>query len=424
MKNTLKNIKADSFSGLIFGLESLRGGMTLLNGPTGCKFYHSAVVDGALLRSVSFDPQSYPQEFYFGQSRVPCTYLDAKDYVYGVEKKLQDLLEDIRDRKPDFLAVVNSPGAALIGDDLEKIASRVPGLPLTVFIPTPLYSQAFGKGLSQGLVALLEKLQPAQLPVEKNRVNLLGFSLLQNHVMGNIACLKDLLSKAGLEVGTYFFDQGLDQIKDLRRAKLNLVLSPEDGLDLAKYLKEKYAMPYWIPPKGQPVGFDATEAFFKDLARILPMNLDPVMEEIQRARGRAYIFLARYSSLLGLPKGAGYSLSGPASLLLPLQDFLKNYLGMVPGQITCSQGSYPAFEKILMEEKLASLDRVQMVFGDGNDLAQAMAQDKRVRGLEIQGPTMGYLDVLEKTLYGPQGALYILEKVLNGLKMGDEGYGD
>ena len=47
----------------------------LLNGPTGCKFYHGAIAEGQLPRESSYDPLRFLDEFYFGQPRVPATYL-------------------------------------------------------------------------------------------------------------------------------------------------------------------------------------------------------------------------------------------------------------------------------------------------------------------------------------------------------------
>ncbi|MBQ9827692.1 MAG: oxidoreductase, partial [Lachnospiraceae bacterium] len=88
----LKNIMPDSISGLIFAFEGIRDTAVLLNGPTGCKFYHSATSDNQVMRKFEYDPLNYPEELYFGQPRVPCTYLDKRDYVYGSEDKVKEAL--------------------------------------------------------------------------------------------------------------------------------------------------------------------------------------------------------------------------------------------------------------------------------------------------------------------------------------------
>ena len=117
MRSYLTNITPDGMSGLIFGLEGITDGIVLLNGPSGCKFYHSATSDNQFIRQLEFDPLNYPERWYFGQPRVPCTSLDNGDYVYGSESKLREALTFLRENvKFEILFVVNSPGAALIGD--------------------------------------------------------------------------------------------------------------------------------------------------------------------------------------------------------------------------------------------------------------------------------------------------------------------
>ena len=108
------------------------------------------------------------------------------------------------------------------------------------------------------------------------------------------------------------------------------MVSPENGLSLAKYLEKRLGIPYFIPTLGQPVGFPACERFFEELAEQIAFDLEPVIRSMNSARRRAYYFLSRYTSLLGMPKGAAYRLYGNYSLALPLLHFLTRYLGMIP----------------------------------------------------------------------------------------------
>jgi nitrogenase molybdenum-iron protein alpha/beta subunit len=108
-----ENITPDSLSGAIFAIEGIKDACVVLNGPTGCKFYHSAISDSQYVRSLSFDPLAYSGRFYFGQPRVPCTYLDGHDYVYGSGEKLSKILQSVIQKNFKLIAVINSPGAAL-----------------------------------------------------------------------------------------------------------------------------------------------------------------------------------------------------------------------------------------------------------------------------------------------------------------------
>lgn len=418
-----KNIRPDSFSGLIFGLEGLKNGAVLLNGPTGCKFYHSAVVDGALLRSLSFDPLKYPEKFYFGQGRVPCTYLDENDYVYGAKDKLISLLEEVKTRNHDFVALVNSPGASLIGDDLQGILDQNPPAPVYFPIDIPPLSLPYGQGLQEGLMALLDNLNLEKKPVERGRVNLLGLHLYQKYALSNVKEITRLLELAGLTVGVSFLDQDIETIGEIGRAELNIVLSPENGASIAKYLEDRLGMKTFTPSSGFPIGFDGTESFFRELAQVVALDLEPVIGSIQKARGRAYIYLSRFASLLGGPKGATYGISAETSLALPLVDFLTDYLGLIPLYVH-NYGAADKNQEILLKEKLRPFcqlneeptSQAQIILGDGNDVASQVDREGYLFGIEIAEPSMGYLDVVEKTLVGPKGALHLLEQILNGLK--------
>ena len=71
MSTYLNNITPDSLSGIIFALEGISRTAVLLNGPTGCKFYHSSVADNQTIKQFEFDPLNYPDKWYFGQPRLP-----------------------------------------------------------------------------------------------------------------------------------------------------------------------------------------------------------------------------------------------------------------------------------------------------------------------------------------------------------------
>ena len=144
MKSTLKSISPDGITGMIFAMEGMKNSIVLLNGPMGCRFYHSTTSRFLSIRPLLMLPTedgrrvpvdyNYLNDFFFRQDRVPCTYLDGYDYVYSTRDKVRRALDFIRDNIAfDFLTIINSPGAALIGDNLLELAreklgeSRVSG---------------------------------------------------------------------------------------------------------------------------------------------------------------------------------------------------------------------------------------------------------------------------------------------------------
>ena len=156
----LRNITPDSVSGILLALEGVGGCVALLNGPSGCKFYHSSVSDNQMIRQLEFDPLNFPVKWYFGQPRVPCTYLDNGDYVYGSEEKIREAMEFFRDELPfSWLFVVNSPGAALIGDNLAGLAEKILPDRKVMVIETPGFSETVSAGYARAGLALLDAIR-------------------------------------------------------------------------------------------------------------------------------------------------------------------------------------------------------------------------------------------------------------------------
>jgi nitrogenase molybdenum-iron protein alpha/beta subunit len=423
----LTNITPDSLSGIIFALEGVARATVLLNGPTGCKFYHSAVSDSQTLGRGGLDPLLFPDLWHFGQPRVPCTYLGGRDYVYGSREKLAAALPCLsRQADTDLLCVVNSPGAALIGDDLRAAAeAALPDAPC-VTIETPGFSENIFAGYDSAAQALIRQLDCPAQALRPATVNLLGLSVFQRNYRGDLAEMKRLLALCGVEmICALFAGSGLSEIRAMPAAALNIVLQPEYGLAAARLLEEKYGTPY-IVRDGPPVGFAATEELMSAVCARLGGDAAAFREESERARARAYSHIARVHALSGLPKGAKFGLEGTYSELYAYTKFLTGYFGMIPESVSvfCPERSeYKAKYTALLDGlgAAAVLNRglfeaeAELIFASGGSIAALKLRKREFVGVEIALPTLGYIDVLPKANYGVNGALRLTEQVLNGL---------
>ncbi len=427
-KSCIESTSADSLSGAIFALEGIKDSCVLLNGPTGCKFYHSTISDKQYPWRSSFQ-EALPMEskLICGFGRVPCTYLDGYDYVYGCENKLTDLLRVIsKEKKYKLLAIVNSPGAALIGDDLEKFLRQEIDIPCFALENTG-FSGQFADGYQNAWLKAFPALPFAPRKVRPKTVNLLGFCLYQKYYEGDVHELKRLLALCGIEViSAPGAGDKVETICQLTEAEYNVVVYPEYGLKLAEKLQATHQMPYLVLQEGVPVGFDASESFVRQICEALGADPEPALEDLARTRARAYLLLSRFSSILGLPKGSVFSVLGESSLAYPLTKWLCTYLGMIPAAVNLNQ-EVPEFkvklesflEQIHYQEVLANpvyQTETQLAFADGTTIAQLRLQEIFLSGIEIALPTLGYLDFVEKTIFGSNGALFLLEQIINGLR--------
>ena len=420
-------VVADGISGIIFALEGIHGSVVLLNGPTGCKFYHSSTSDGQVIRQPEFDPHRYPSTWYFGQPRVPCTYLDTRDYVYGSEEKLEEALHFLSEHVPhELLCVVNSPGAALIGDDLVGIVERYgSGVPY-VIIETPGFSENICLGYGRALTELLRQVEiPAEQPVISGRVNILGLSIYHRNHEGDCDELRRLLALCGIEVNCFFGAEcDFEDIMALPTAELNIVLYPEYGDGVAVELERHFGTPYISFPA--PIGFAATEELVRAVCARLGTDTAAFEQESERSRARAFKHVSRVNSLTGMPKGVSFSAEGMYSELYALTAFLTRYYGLIPLSLRVAVPESDAYR----EEFLTLLDTLnivdaaetdlestqpELVFGTGNTIARLKQYGFEFCGIEISLPSLGYIDVLPKTILGLRGALHLTELILNAL---------
>ena len=445
----LTDITPDSFSGIVFSFEGISNSVTVLNGPTGCKFFHSSTADNQMIRQLSFDPLNYPCKWFFGQPRVPCTYLDTGDYVYGSEEKLRELLTYIKESVScNMIGIVNSPGAALIGDDLAGIAKSVfDEEVLTVVVETPGFSSDVCHGHETSLLEILKQIpQKQDVKQEANKINLLGLSLQQRNVMGNVEEITHLLKIADCKVGCALgAGCSVEELQNLTSAVLNVVVYPEYGLQTAKYLESEYGISYVVSEP--PIGFDASERFINNICDALinvrsskradahadtteivsaPINRADALASIEKARARAYAFISRLNSFSGLPKGVPYAVEGCCSELCAYLEFLTGYMGMLPvcvrvlnkdsnvwaSKLNSILKKYNAQDALEADLQSCGAD---LIFGSGNTISYMRLSDKKFCGIETALPTIGYYDVVPKTFMGARGGLHLVEMVLNGL---------
>ena len=434
----LRNITPDSVSGILLALEGVGGCVALLNGPSGCKFYHSSVSDNQMIRQLEFDPLNFPVKWYFGQPRVPCTYLDNGDYVYGSEEKIREAMEFFRDELPfSWLFVVNSPGAALIGDNLAGLAEQILPDRKVMVIETPGFSETVSAGYARAGLALLDAMAARGLVQPKDeftregrapRVNLIGHCLFQRNLTGDVEEMERLFALMGVEVNCVFLGGSrAEACEQLGNADLNVVVWPEYGVSIAKRLQEMTGVPYYVctPP---PVGFASAEKMLKETAELLGADPGPALDESGRARARCYAMISRMNSLTGMPDGVPYAAEGRASELLAYVEFLTGYLGMVPDALSLLDPEEgPALNAL--RTRLAGLrredalsrapedSRAQLVFASANTLARMKFLGKDFSGIETGLPTFGYYDVIPKTHLGIRGGMLLVEMVLNGLRL-------
>jgi len=410
----------ESLMGAIMAFEGMAGSITAMNGPTGCKYYPASFSE-TVTRRGGFNPMLHDTLFYLGQSRVPCTYMDSSDYVSGARERMRALWDDSRSRRPSMLALINSPGASLIGEMLTFDGEAPP----TVAMESPPPSASFSSGYETAMLATLEGLAPSPAEPREMTVNLLGISVADLGWEDSIADLRRLLSLCGVEV---LCSPGAGWApEDVQRsagAALNVAVHDERAAMTSEWYRRNLNVPFVRCSSGAPLGFEALEEWLKEVCHALEADPSPALGRIAASRRRAHREISRLDQYAGLPRGCSFSLEGRPSLVWPALRSIHAYLGMVPVAVSMTEDGPCAAE---VESYLRSIGcgeastsvldcPADVVLADGNTVAGVLGRGLSDCGVELDHPSLTPICIREDPLLGLGGTLRLIERSLQGLK--------
>ena len=409
----------DGFIGSAVAAESILDATTILHGPGGCRIHLSRLSSRYVKREFNTREGSY----FFHFDRVPCTYIDSDDYIYGAARKVSMVLDILEQDDTKFATIIQSPGASLIGD---KLKDEVIGKGLddtTLVLDTSFMSRDFSEGYDTTMTRIVSKLTA---PGEKMKgtANIIGLPFTSRGYYRFLRELRSVLGVMGIEViaavGT---SCTLDEIRKSAHAEYNICIMPEYCRNLADYYEKELGIPTVVCPMGAPIGFRAMESFVRAIGdsfdkspeRILPI-LEDEMEDL-RITLRASLDVGeklRYKT---------FSISGESSVVYPLCDFMIGYLRMVPLSIVLTEKD-PVFEKKIQDllrqvdclpalstEFAASYTNV--LFGPGSYVKLLQAQGRCGIGVDISLPSQDMIDYSPKSIMGLEGFRIMLDGLLN-----------
>lgn len=204
--------------------------------------------------------------WYGSRAAVFCSGLRRMDVILGEDDKLiARVLQAVKEREPELVALIASPVPMVIGTDVEGIAQEIEertGLPsIGVNCNGTDY---YDLGAFKASKLLLSRFLDPSGKVVRGRVNILGaLSMDYTEEEMNVTC--SLLHDAGYEVNTVF-PRGYDtkQIRKMGEAQVNLAIS-RFGFLLARHLEKEVGTPYLCTV---PVGKGGKERLLKGLKEV------------------------------------------------------------------------------------------------------------------------------------------------------------
>lgn len=415
----------DGFNGAVMAVESIEDAAVFLHGPGGCRVRHMVHSTAVFPRVAPGSPEDYYGMYYYGYPRVPASYLDEYDFINGAFYKMAEALPVVASKEPSLIVVINSPGAALIGDNHEK-AIRDSGLEdRAIYMDESLVSMPMTECYGHMLRAVMEHLSPERGEPIPGTVNLLGLSLFDKDWAAGKEELCSLVERMGLKVlSTPGAGASIAELRESVRAELDVVVCPEMCAGLLEYYESK-GIPTVRSPSGPPVGFAAIRRWVESIAEAAGRDPTPALEAVRSAERKVYDkFMGMKYNALRI-KGLSFSIAGTASVVRALTEWLYGYLSMVPAEVALDPGAdeeeAAQLERFLEERDMSDAlgkepsGSCEVVLCEGVT-ALTLAEANGCIGIPIGYSCSGMDDVIPRPLYGIQGALYILDEMMHGVR--------
>ncbi|NTU79512.1 MAG: nitrogenase [Chloroflexales bacterium] len=312
-----------SLAGAFGATLGLFGGVPILHSGAGCGLgQHYGMTFAAGLNAGG------PQ----GTTNTPCSCLVEEHVIFGGEDKLRKLIAStIELMEGDLYVVISGCVPALIGDDVAQVTKEFRDQTAIFSVDAPGFSGNTYLGYELFLQAAAAQLLETR-PVQKGLVTILGIVPYQ-HIFwkGSLAVVKQALARIGVEANVLFCEfGGLENLRRIPAAELNLVLSPWNGHTVATDLEERFGTP-WIDLPGVPVGPKQTAHLLRAVAAQLGIDPNLVERVIAEEERHTYRFMEYVGDLLviGIPQ-AYLAVVADSGTAIGVIQFLTNEAGSIP----------------------------------------------------------------------------------------------
>lgn len=421
------SIEPDGLTGSLLAVESIKDARVILNGPGGCRNYHSFISELHHPRLHQQGMAEFMEPFFVGQPRVPCSYLDEDDYIQGSVEKMETMLPIVETKGDRLVVIVNSPGAALIGDDVAGVIDRKGLSDKMMVIEESTFSTPASTAYDSTIRSIVSWLDPPRTDRLPASVNVLGMSITNKDWRHGVFDLRGLLERMGLKViSTPGVACTVEDLRCSSRAAYNVMVSPEYGASTAQLYEERYDIPCITSEEGAPVGFAATEHWLRTIASTTGTDATGAIASMRHYRQVATSFLREFQRHTTLPKGITFAVKSDSSVALPLTKWLLQYLGMVPVAVQLNPGedrtAASSLRSFLEQQGFGEAwnkdlgeGRPDVVLADGHT-ARLMKGMRSCRvGVDISLPSLDRFNFIPRTIFGTQGSMYLLDEIMNGI---------
>ena len=405
--------------GAVSVLKAIGGVVPIIHSTAGCAVQEKYISNAA---------NGYTADNY----TLACTNVIEKQIIFGGSARLREQIKNtVKVLEGELYVVVSGCASEIVGDDIGAMTKEAAeqGYPV-INISTPGFKghsfDAYVK-VTKGIIEGLSKSYNRESAVDRVLINIFGIAPnLDPYWEGNLEELHTLLEEAGFRANPLFgYRSTVENWKQIRNAGLNVVFTGW-GLEIARYLEEKFDTPY-IYMDEVPFGIEGIEEILERLAAAHSGKKEQLDGIRQQARNKYLYFLSKLAPCYyrqHIQKEA--VLVGPSYIAAPLAKFLENGFGQIVRSVIITN-NISGLEK---EQHLKKFENNEIIFSEdgkriedkirairpeiilGSRLETNIAEELGIPVLYISLPTEGRI-ILNKSLLGVSGSLALLEAYSN-----------
>ncbi len=313
-----------ALGGAVGTLKVLPQVIPILHAATGC---------GGNVAAALNNGAGYLGSGYCAGQALPSTNVTEKDIVFGGEDRLTEQIENtIKIVDGDLYFVATGCMVDMIGDDIKTVIRKFDEREVKVIgAETGGFHGNYFKGYEIVLSTLFRDFVEKNPVKDRNIVNLWGVVPIQDVFWkGNLAVLKDLLTKLGFRVNTFFGEgETLDNLRNSASASLNIVVSDTFGVEAAQVFEEIHDVPYITVPL--PIGDHGTGNFLRTVGNALGIDKAFVDKVIREEQAFYYSYFERIADVYSDLDLQRYTVVvGDSNYTQALTRFLADDLGWLP----------------------------------------------------------------------------------------------
>lgn len=246
--------------GILWTLLSIDDTVVIEFGPTGTTHF-----------SMSFFGEIGVEQ----ENRLFATHMKEDDVIMGCTETLEQAIMEVdKWTSPKAIFVVASSVSAIIGTDLKGVCKSIqPKVSAKLFaLENGGFRGDYTAGVKIAYDILFKNMLDEKTEKLDNTYNILGASLYSYRMRSDINEIKDLMKDSFNYdvIATLCVDTSEEIIRNSVKAKLNIVISFE-ALELAKYMKEVYDIPYIY---GAPYGYTGTLEWLKKISELMDTTIN------------------------------------------------------------------------------------------------------------------------------------------------------